>query len=87
MTPILPMLVADYSSPPPFVDRTYGEPLFHTESEVAVLCYAPDDSLWSVEESGILRQWSREGRLTCVCAPWQAKKFWYYWNSNGTDND
>jgi WD40 repeat protein len=63
MTPILPMLVADYSSPPPFVDRTYGEPLFHTESEVAALRYAPDDALWSVEESGVLRQWSREGRL------------------------
>jgi WD40 repeat protein len=62
-TTILPYLVADYSSPPPFVDRTYGEPLFHTESEVAGLCYAPDDTLWSIEESGVLRQWTREGRL------------------------
>lgn len=60
---ILPYLVTDYSSPPPFVDRTYGEPLFHTESEVAGLCFAPDDTLWSVEESGVLRQWTREGRL------------------------
>src|SRR5580704_13273185 len=62
-TTILPYLVADYSSPPPFVDRTYGEPLFHTESEVAGLCYAPDDTLWSIEESGVLRQWTRDGRL------------------------
>jgi WD40 repeat protein len=62
-TTLLPYLVADYSSPPPFVDRTYGEPLFHSESEVAALYYAPDDTLWSIEESGILRQWSREGRL------------------------
>jgi WD40 repeat protein len=63
MTPILPYLVTDYSSPPPFVDRAYGEPLFHTESEVAALCYAADDTLWSVEESGVLRQWTRDGRL------------------------
>ena len=62
-TTILPFLVADYSGPPPFVDRTYGEPLFHSESEVAGLCYAPDDTLWSMEESGLLRQWSRDGRL------------------------
>jgi WD40 repeat protein len=55
--------VTDHSSRPPFVDRTYGEPLFHTQSEVVVLCFAPDDSLWSIEESGILRQWTREGRL------------------------
>ena len=62
-TTILPHLVADYSSPPSFVDRTYGEPLFRTESEVTGLAYAPDDTLWSIEESGVLRQWSRDGRL------------------------
>ena len=62
-TTILPYLVADYSGQPPFVDRTYGEPLFHTESEVVGLCYAIDDTLWSIEESGVLRQWSRDGRL------------------------
>ena len=62
-TTLLPRLIADYSSAPPFVDKTYGEPLFHTESEVADLRYAPDDTLWSIEESGVLRQWSRDGRL------------------------
>jgi WD40 repeat protein len=62
-TTILPYLVADYSGPLPFVDRTYGEPLFHTESEVAGLRFALDDTLWSIEESGVLRQWSRDGRL------------------------
>jgi WD40 repeat protein len=62
-TTILPYLVADYAGPLPFVDRTYGEPLYHTESEVAGLIYAADDSLWSIEESGVLRQWSREGHL------------------------
>src|SRR5579862_246097 len=62
-TTLLPSLVADYSSPLPFVERTYGEPLFHSESEVAALCYALDETLWSVEESGVLRQFARDGRL------------------------
>jgi WD40 repeat protein len=62
-TTLLPHLVADYSCPPPFVERSFGEPLFQTESEVVGLGYAADDTLWSIEESGVLRQWSRDGRL------------------------
>jgi WD40 repeat protein len=60
---LLSHLVADYSTPPAFVDRTYGEPLFHTESEVLALRYAPDDTLWTIEEAGILRHWAPDGRL------------------------
>jgi len=43
--------------------HTFGEPLFHTETDVAALAYAPDGNLWSVEENGVLRQWSPEGRI------------------------
>src|SRR5258708_40365049 len=60
---LLSHLVADYGTQPAFVDRTYGEPLFHTESEVLALRYAPDDTLWTVEEAGILRHWAPDGRL------------------------
>jgi WD40 repeat protein len=60
---LLSHLVADYGTPPAFVDRTYGEPLFHTESEVLALRYAPDDTLWTVEEAGVLRHWAADGRL------------------------
>jgi WD40 repeat protein len=60
---LLSHLVADYATPPAFVDRTYGEPLFHTESEVLALQYAPDDTLWTVEEAGVLRHWAADGRL------------------------
>jgi WD40 repeat protein len=60
---LLSHLVADYGTPPAFVDRTYGEPLFHTESEVLALRYAPDDTLWTVEEAGVLRHWAPDGRL------------------------
>jgi WD40 repeat protein len=60
---LLSHLVADYGTPPAFVDRTYGEPLFHTDGEVLALRYAPDDTLWTVEETGVLRHWAPEGRL------------------------
>ena len=60
---LLSHLVADYGTPPAFVERTYGEPLFHTESEVLALRYAPDDTLWTVEEAGVLRHWAPDGRL------------------------
>jgi WD40 repeat protein len=43
------------------VVRTYGEPRFHTDSELAALGYAPDGTLWSVEEAGWLRRWSSSG--------------------------
>lgn len=62
-TAILPYLVNDYMNPLPFVDRTYGAPLFHTESEVAALAYSADMTLWSIEDAGILRQWAPDGRL------------------------
>ena len=60
---LLSHLVADYGTAPSFVDRTYGEPLFHTESEVLALRYGPDDTLWTVEEAGVLRHWAPDGRL------------------------
>src|SRR4051812_22444041 len=60
---LLSHLVADYGTPPAFVERTYGEPLFHTESEVLALRYAPDDTLWTIEDAGVLRHWAPDGRL------------------------
>lgn len=60
---LLSHLVADYNTPPTFVDRTFGEPLFHTESEVLAIKYAPDDTLWTIEEAGVLRHWASDGRL------------------------
>src|SRR5215217_5695657 len=60
---LLSHLVADYATPPAFVDRTYGEQPFNTESEVLSLRYAADDTLWTVEEAGVLRHWAPDGRL------------------------
>ena len=42
--------------------RTFGEPRFHTDSELAALAYAHDGLLWSIEEAGWLRCWSADGR-------------------------
>lgn len=47
---------------PSFIDRTYGEPLFHTKSEVVAVRYASDDTLWTIEAAGFLRHWSADGR-------------------------
>jgi WD40 repeat protein len=47
--------------PPTFVLKSYGEPRFHTEGDVCALAFASDGSLWSVDESGVLRHWSADG--------------------------
>ena len=60
---LLSSLIADYAIPPSFVDKTYGEPLLHTDSEVVAVAYAPDDTLWTMEEAGLLRHWTSDGRL------------------------
>lgn len=44
------------------VMRTFGEPRFHTDSELAALAYAADGTLWSIEEAGWLRQWTDTGK-------------------------
>lgn len=36
----------------------FGEPQFHTDGELLALGFAPDGSLWSVEEPGVLRHWN-----------------------------
>ncbi|MCX7699804.1 MAG: hypothetical protein N2039_02910, partial [Gemmataceae bacterium] len=42
--------------------RTFGEPRFHTDSELAALAYTADGLLWSIEEAGWLRGWTADGR-------------------------
>jgi WD40 repeat protein len=42
---------------PPLV-QVYGEPQLHTDGDLLALAFAPDGSLWSVEEPGVLRHWN-----------------------------
>src|SRR5437764_8180221 len=44
------------------VRRSFGEPRFHTDSELAALAYSANGLLWSIEEAGWLRCWSGDGR-------------------------
>jgi WD40 repeat protein len=49
--------------PLPLVHRTFGEPQFHTDGDIAAIAFAADGSLRSVDEAGLLRHWSADGNL------------------------
>jgi WD40 repeat protein len=55
--------VTDNFQPVPLATRTFGQPRFHAEGEVASLVFAPDGSLYSVDDTGVLAHWSPEGKL------------------------
>ena len=38
--------------------RIFGEPQLHTDGDILALTFAPDGSLWSVEDPGVLRHWN-----------------------------
>jgi WD40 repeat protein len=49
--------------------QVFGEPRLHTDGDLLALAFAPDGTLWSVEEPGVVRQWEpASGRLML----WQA---------------
>src|SRR5215211_1772721 len=50
-------------TPSPLIHRQFGEPRFHTDGDVAALAFAPDSTLWSIDEGGLLQHWSIEGKL------------------------
>jgi WD40 repeat protein len=47
---------------PAAVLRAFGTPRFHTDGDVAAVQYAADGTLWSVEETGVLRHWGADGQ-------------------------
>src|SRR5258708_1695949 len=61
-TPV-PTASTDLVQPSPLVTRVFGEPRFHTDGDVAALAFAPDGSLRSIDEAGVLRNWSADGKL------------------------
>src|SRR5438105_401956 len=56
------------SGPLPHV-QIFGEPQLHTDGELLALAFAPDGSLCSVEEPGVLRHWNAANGLQ---TDWQA---------------
>lgn len=49
-------------SPSPLVSKVFGEPRFHTDGDIAALAFAPDGTLRSVDDTGVLRHWSADGQ-------------------------
>jgi WD40 repeat protein len=49
--------------PSPLVQRVYGEPRFHTDGDIAAVAFAPDGTLYSIDEAGVLRHWAADGKL------------------------
>lgn len=49
--------------PIPMVHKTFGEPRFHSDGDVAALVFSPDGTLWSIDETGLLRHWSTDGKV------------------------
>ena len=49
--------------PSPLIARTYGEPRFHTDGDIAAVAFAADGTLRSVDETGVLKHWSADGHL------------------------
>ena len=49
--------------PSPLVHRVFGEPRFHTDGDVAAVAFAADGTLYSIDEAGVLRHWSADGRV------------------------
>jgi WD40 repeat protein len=49
--------------PIPMVHKTFGEPRFHSDGDVAALVFSPDGTLWSIDETGLLLHWSADGRV------------------------
>ena len=40
--------------------KLFGEPHLHTDGELLLLTFAPDGSLLSLEEQGVLRRWNAQ---------------------------
>jgi len=63
MTTTTPAIVNTVTRPQPLVAQTFGEPRFHTDADVAGLVFCADGTLLSIDDAGVLRQWSAEGRV------------------------
>lgn len=50
-------------SPSPLIERIFGEARFHTDGDVAALIFDKDDSLWSIDETGVLKHWNIDAKL------------------------
>src|SRR6516164_7885022 len=41
--------------------QVFGDPHLHIDGDMLALTFAPDGTLWSIEEPGVLRHWDPAG--------------------------
>lgn len=49
--------------PSAIVQRVFGEPRFHTDGDIAAVAFSANGSVYSIDEAGLLQQWTLEGKL------------------------
>ncbi|HEY2908659.1 MAG TPA: hypothetical protein VGI99_00345, partial [Gemmataceae bacterium] len=64
--------------PSPLVTRVFGEPRFHTDGDVAGLAFAADGTLRSIDEAGVLRHWSADGKQLSRCFLSDLETLWCF---------
>src|SRR5215472_15417599 len=57
LRPVMASAVPPSLSDPSAILRVYGAHPFHTDGDLLALAFAPDGTLWSVEDAGVLRRW------------------------------
>ena len=50
-------------SVPAIVSRRFGRPQWRADGELLAMAFAPDGSLWSIEDPGVLKRWDAAGKL------------------------
>ncbi len=58
LSPSLPMTDSSLSQRPASLVQVFGMEPFHTDGEPLALAFAPDGTLWSIEDPGTLRHWA-----------------------------
>jgi len=63
MTAPLPVaeLALDDPKASPIVARTFGQPRFHADGDIAALAFAADGTVWAADETGVLRHYAADG--------------------------
>lgn len=62
----------------PLLARSFGEPRFHTDGDIAAVAFAADGTLFSVDETGILRHWAADGRPLKRCFLSDLETLWAF---------
>jgi len=62
----------------PLVQRTFGQPTFHTDADVCALAFTTDGTLCSIDEAGILIHWTPDGGVKKRCFTSDLETLWAF---------